>query len=138
MEEEIKGFSRYFLENDRRAHGDSDAFECVLSLHEETLKQLSDYAIAKEITGSNEYVRSVALQLSLDEYLEHAREAGVQIDCELHLSSGMIKDRPLCLFKDTLDSLVNLTREHHCSETVLLETAVSFASGNLKLMALAG
>lgn len=138
MEEEIKGFSRYFLDYDRSAHGDSAAFECVLSLHEETLKQLTEYAASKGITGSNEYVRSVALQLCLDKYLAHAAEAGVQIDSELHLSAGMIKSRPLCLFKDTLDALTKLTSDHHCSETLLLETAVSFATGHLEALAVAG
>lgn len=125
VEDEASHFSAHFA----AIHQDSVA-EVVLPLHAEALDQLTRIAHDNNITGSNEYKRSVALQIALDSFGAHCREHGDDLIRELHLSGGSVKPRPLCVFKDTLDELSKLERELHCSETILLETAIRHAVGH--------
>jgi hypothetical protein len=129
MEDETASFSEYFTSHARHAIGGSPAAkaaaqEVVIPLHDESLRLLSEIARAEGVTGSTEHMRSVALQICLDRFAGFCRENSVAVERELHLSAGLIKDRTLCLFSDTITELARLERELHCSETILIETAI--------------
>jgi hypothetical protein len=124
VEDEASHFSEHFSANAK--HG--TVAEVVLPLHAEALDQLTQIAHQNGIEGTNEYRRSVALQIAIDTFGDHCKEHGDDLIRELHLSGGLVKPRPLCVFKDTLDELGKLERELHCSETILLETAIRYAA----------
>lgn len=127
MEDEISHFADYFA---HRGRTDRAAVqEAVLDLHDEALHQLTDMARAMNVTGSNEFMRSVALQHCLQEYADHARKAE-NITSELHFSAGEYKPRALCIFKDTLEELSALERDLHCSETILIESAIRYSASS--------
>ena len=132
MEDETASFSEYFDSQSRRGAGGgppAGVQEVVLPLHDEALHQLSEIARKAGVAGSNEHMRSIALQISLDRFVGACRDRGGEsLLPELHLSSGPLKDRTLCLFSDTMQELARLERELHCSETILLETAIQQAA----------
>jgi len=126
VEDEISHFSEYFA--GRSVAGASPVQEAVLDLHDEALRQLTDLARSLGVRGSNEFERSVALQHCLDEFSEHASSAGDSVTGELHFFAGDYKPRTLCMFTDTLKRLGALERDLHCSETILIESAIRYAS----------
>lgn len=126
MEDETSRFADYFA--DRCHEPGNTVQEAVLDLHDEALHCLTDIAQSRGITGSNEYMRSVALQLCLDQFTGYALRSGDDVLRELHLSAGAIKPRTLCLFTETLDDLSTLERSLHCSETILLESAIRYCT----------
>jgi hypothetical protein len=119
MENEKISFSQYFDSRSRRPQ------EVVLPLHDESLSLLTELARADGVSGTTEYMRSIALQRSLDRFTEIMRiRGGDTVQAQLHLSAGQLKDRSLFLFSDTLVELGNIERKFCCSETILLETAI--------------
>ena len=135
VEDEASHFSEHFAARGDTAHPHGPVQEVVLPLHEEALEQLNLIANRHGITGDNEYKRSVALQIAVDLFITHCALNGTTLLNELHFCGGAVKPRPICVFKDTLDELSKLERELHCSETILLETAIRNASGNTLLEA---
>jgi len=133
VEEEASHFSDHFagVTDTIRSHGPVQ--EVVLPLHEEALEQLTHIAHRHGVEGGNEYKRSVALQIALEKLAAHCSEHGDALLNELHFCGGAVKPRPLFVFKDTLDELSKLEREFHCSETILLETAIRNASAETLL-----
>jgi hypothetical protein len=132
MEDETASFSAYFGGQTRRASASPDessaqVHEVVLPLHDEALQQLTQIARAAGIDGSNEYMRSVALQITLDRFTK-SHDGDLFQDRSLHFSEGPIKERTLCLFADTLTDIARLERDLHCSETILIETAIQEAA----------
>ena len=125
VEDEISHFADYFAY--RGQSKQSPVQEAVLDLHDEALHQLTDIARALQITGSNEFMRSVALQLCIEQFADHA-QTNRDITSELHFSAGDYKPRALCVFKDTLDQLSALERDLRCSETILIESAIRYAT----------
>jgi hypothetical protein len=134
MEDETASFSAYFTNRSRFANTpdakknpaelEGAAQEVVIPLHDESLQLLSEIARSEGVTGSTAYMRSVALQISLDRFSRFCQEMGSEVAGELHLSAGPIKDRALCLFSDSLTALAALEKDLRCSETILLETAI--------------
>jgi hypothetical protein len=133
VEDEASHFSEHFAALSDNAHPHGPVQEVILPLHEEALDQLTNIAHKHGIEGTNEYKRSVALQIALDQFSDHCAEHASALVNELHFCGGAVKPRPLCVFKDTLDALSKLERELHCSETILLETAIRNASGDIIL-----
>jgi len=128
VEDETSHFSEHFAGIGESLHPHGAVHEVVLSLHAEALDQLSHIAREHNIEGSNEYKRSVALQVATDLLRARVEKLGDDIFKDLSLSSGVVKPRPMCVFKDTLDELGRLEKELHCSETILLETAIRIAA----------
>lgn len=128
VEDEASHFSEHFASLGQSALPRGPVQEVVLPLHEEALDQLSQIALNHGVEGSNEYKRSVALQIAIEAFRAHTTKNGGNLVNELHFCGGTVKPRPLCVFKDTLDNLSDLERELHCSETILLETAIRHAS----------
>ena len=131
VEDEASHFSEHFAGDGKSSTSHGPVQEVVLPLHAEALDQLSRIANENGVEGSNEYKRSVALQIAIDKFRAHSAETGANLVNELHFCGGTVKPRPLCVFKDTLDALSRLEQELHCSETILLETAIRHASGDL-------
>ncbi len=128
VEDEASHFSEHFAAHGEAPHHYDTVAEVVLPLHAEALEQLSQIAHDHQIHGTNEYRRSVALQIALDSFGTYCKDHADSLIRELHLSGGTVKPRPLIVFKDTLDDLSKLERELHCSETILLETAIRHAA----------
>jgi hypothetical protein len=134
MEDETASFSAYFTSRSRHADTPQSmlssgeqrraAQEVVVPLHDESLQLLSEIARSEGVSGSTVHMRSVALQISLDRFSRFCEEKGSEVAGELHLSAGPIKDRALCLFSDSLNALAALEKDLHCSETILMETAI--------------
>jgi hypothetical protein len=123
MVDEKASFKQYFEGRSRRPQ------EVVVPLHDESLSLLTQLAMAEGVSGTTEYMRSIALQRSLDRFTELMRiRGGDTVQAQLHLSAGQLKDRSLCLFTDTLSELGQIERKFHCSETILLETAIKQAA----------
>jgi hypothetical protein len=143
MENETASFSAYFTGRSRRVNTpnattnggaeQSTAQEVVVPLHDEALQLLSEIARSEGVTGSTTYMRSIALQLSLDRFSRFCREKSSEIATELHLTAGPIKDRAVCLFSDSLTELAALERDLRCSETILLETAIRQSADESRL-----
>jgi hypothetical protein len=128
VEDEASHFTEHFAAHGSAPHQLDAIAEVVLPLHAEALEQLTQIANDHHIHGTNEYKRSVALQIALDSFDARCKDNADSVLPELHLAGGTIKPRPLIVFKDTLDGLSKLERELHCSETILLETAIRQAA----------
>ena len=133
VEDEASHFSKHFADVGNTAISHGPVQEVVLQLHEEALDQLNKIARTHGIDGDNEYKRSVALQIAVELLSSHCSENESLLLNDLHFCGGAVKPRPLFVFKDTLDELSKLERELHCSETILLETAIRNASGDTLL-----
>jgi hypothetical protein len=130
VEDEASHFSEHFAAFGDTTQPRGPVQEVILPLHEEALDQLTHIAHSHGIDGANEYKRSVALQIALELFIAHCAANGASLVNELHFCGGAVKPRPMCVFKATLDALSQLERELHCSETILLETAIRNASGD--------
>lgn len=129
VEDEASRFSEHFAAHGNPAHPHGPVQEVVLPLHEEALDHLTSIANRRGIEGTNEYKRSVALQIALDLFTDHCHSHEPIAKGDLHFCAGAVKPRSLCVFKDTLDTLSKLEQQMHCSEIILLETAIRNASG---------
>lgn len=102
--------------------------EVVLPLHDEALHQLDQIAVVYGIDGMNEHRRSVALQIALDHFKNTADHSESALLKSLRLSSGPMKSRPVFMFANTLEEIGKLEKELHCSEIILIETAIRNAA----------
>jgi hypothetical protein len=133
VEAEASHFSEHFAGVTDTTHPHGPVQEVILPLHEEALDQLAQIANLNGIDGDKEYKRSVALEIALEGLAVHCSQHGDAIINELHFSGGIVKPRALFVFKDTLDNLSKLQRDLHCSDTILLETAIRLACSDIAL-----
>jgi len=126
VEDEASLFSGHFSDNDIFSH--SSVHEVVLPLHDEALRQLDAIALLNGIDGSNEHKRSIALHIALNQFKTFSDKAESEIFQNLRLSAGSIKPRPICIFAESLSEIGKLEQELHCSEVILLETAIRSAA----------